>query len=96
MLTRSIALETAGKGVRVFGFSPGTIDTDMQAKIRESGANSVSKMPRSQLAPVEHAVRGVLFLCSSDADDLIGQDVSMRHDSFRRRIGLAGDVESGQ
>jgi len=30
MVTRSIALETAGKAVRVFGFSPGTIDTDMQ------------------------------------------------------------------
>jgi 3-oxoacyl-[acyl-carrier protein] reductase len=96
MFTRSIALETAGKGVRVFGFSPGTIDTDMQAKIRESGVNSVSKMPRSQLAPVEHAVRGVLFLCSSGADDLIGQDVSIRHVSFRKRICLAGDVKSGQ
>jgi len=28
MLTRSVALETAGKGIRIFGFSPGTIDTD--------------------------------------------------------------------
>ena len=37
MLTRSIALETAGKGIRVFGFSPGTIDTEMQVKIRASG-----------------------------------------------------------
>jgi len=37
MLTRSIALETAGTGVRVFGFSPGTIDPDMQTKIRASG-----------------------------------------------------------
>jgi NAD(P)-dependent dehydrogenase (short-subunit alcohol dehydrogenase family) len=89
MLTRSIALETASKGIRIFGFSPGIIDTDMQAKIRSSGINSVSKIPRDQLAPVEHAVRGILFLCSSGADDLIGQDVSIRHDSFRKRIGLA-------
>jgi 3-oxoacyl-[acyl-carrier protein] reductase len=88
MLTRSITLETAGKGIRAFGFSPGTIDTDMQAKIRASGINSVSKIPRDQLAPVEHAVRAVLFLCSSDADDLIGQDVSLRLDEFRKRIGL--------
>jgi 3-oxoacyl-[acyl-carrier protein] reductase len=95
MLTRSIALETAGKGIRVFGFSPGTIDTDMQAKIRSSGINSVSKIPRDRLAPVEHAVRGVLFLCSSDADDLIGQDVSLRHDLFRERVGLE-QVSRGQ
>lgn len=88
MLTRSIALETASKGIRIFGLSPGIIDTDMQAKIRASGINSVSKIPRDQLAPVEHAVRATLFLCSSDADDLIGQDVSVRNDEFRRRIGL--------
>jgi 3-oxoacyl-[acyl-carrier protein] reductase len=96
MLTRSIALETAGKSIRVFGFSPGTIDTDMQAKIRSSGINSVSQIPRDRLAPVEQAVRGVLFLCSSDADDLIGQDVSLRHDLFRKRVGLGVDVKSRQ
>lgn len=88
MLTRSIALETAGQGIRIFGLSPGTIDTDMQAKIRASGINSVSQIPRDQLGPVEHAVRAVLFLCSPDADDLIGQDVSLRHDQFRKRIGI--------
>ena len=88
MLTRSIALETQGRGIRVFGFSPGTIDTDMQAKIRASGINSVSRIPRDQLSPVEHAVHGVVFLCSSDANDLIGQDVSLRNDLFRERVGL--------
>lgn len=96
MLTRSIALETVGKGIRVFGFSPGTIDTAMQAKIRASGVNSVSKIPRSNLAPVEHAVRGVLFLCDSSADDLIGQDVSLRNNLFRQRIGLTSDEKREQ
>jgi 3-oxoacyl-[acyl-carrier protein] reductase len=89
MLTRSIAEETSGMGIRIFGFSPGTIDTDMQAAIRASGINPVSKVARADLAPVEHAVRGVLYLCSSNADDLIGQDVSIRHHSFRQRLGLA-------
>jgi NAD(P)-dependent dehydrogenase (short-subunit alcohol dehydrogenase family) len=28
-----------GKGIRIFGFSPGTIDTDMQVKVRASGMN---------------------------------------------------------
>ena len=88
MLTRSVALETAGK-VRVFGFSPGTIDTDMQVKIRASGLNQVSQIPRANLSPVEHAVRGLVYLCGSAADDLIGQDVSMRDEPFRKRIGLA-------
>jgi NAD(P)-dependent dehydrogenase (short-subunit alcohol dehydrogenase family) len=88
MLTRSIELETAGKGIRIFGFSPGTIDTDMQGKIRASGMNMISRIPRGDLSPVEHAVRGLMYLCSQASDDLKGQDASMRDEAFRQRIGL--------
>jgi NAD(P)-dependent dehydrogenase (short-subunit alcohol dehydrogenase family) len=88
MLTRSIELETAGKGIRIFGFSPGTIDTDMQGKIRASGMNMISRIPRGDLSPVEHAVRGLMYLCSQASDDLNGQDASMRDEAFRRRIGV--------
>ena len=88
MLTRSIELETAGKGIRVFGFSPGTIDTDMQVKIRASGMNMISRIPRGDLSPVEHAVRGPGAFVQPASDDLVGQDASMRDEAFRRRIGL--------
>lgn len=88
MFTKAIALETAGRGIRIFGFSPGTIDTDMQVKIRASGMNMISKIPRGELSPVEHAVRGLLYLCTKASDDLMGQDASMRDDAFRSRIGL--------
>jgi NAD(P)-dependent dehydrogenase (short-subunit alcohol dehydrogenase family) len=89
MMTRSVALEAAGR-LRIFGFSPGTIDTDMQVKIRASGMNRISRIPRADLSPVEHAVRGLVYLCGPAADDLIGQDVSMREESFRKRLGLQG------
>ena len=89
MMTQSIALETAGSGIRIFGFAPGTIDTDMQVKIRASGVNPVSQIPRANLSPVAHAVRGLVYLCDSASDDLIGTDVSMRDEPFRQRIGLA-------
>jgi 3-oxoacyl-[acyl-carrier protein] reductase len=88
MLTRSIALETAGKGIRIFGFSPGTIDTDMQVKIRASGINMISRIPRGDLTPVEHAVRGLMHLFDPASEDLLGQDASMRDEAFRGRIGL--------
>lgn len=88
MVTRSVTLETAGQGIRIFGFSPGTIDTDMQVKIRASGLNPVSRIPRGDLAPVEHAVRGLLYLCDPASDDLIGQDVSIRDEAVRQRVGL--------
>jgi NAD(P)-dependent dehydrogenase (short-subunit alcohol dehydrogenase family) len=89
MMTRSVALEAAGR-LRIFGFSPGTIDTDMQVKIRASGMNQISRIPRTDLSPVEHAVHGLVYLCGRAADDLIGQDVSMRDESFRNRLGLQG------
>lgn len=88
MLTRAIALETAGKGIRIFGFSPGTIDTEMQGKIRASGMNVISKIPRAELSPVAHAVSGLLYLCTKASDDLQGEDASMRDEAFRKRLGL--------
>jgi NAD(P)-dependent dehydrogenase (short-subunit alcohol dehydrogenase family) len=88
MLTQAIALETAGRSIRVFGFSPGTIDTEMQVKIRASGMNVISRIPRADLSPVEHAVRGLVYLCRPASDDLMGMDASMRDAAFRQRLGL--------
>jgi len=88
MMTRSISLDTKGCGILSFGFSPGTIDTDMQVKSRASGMNMVSQIPRANLSAVEHAVRGLLYLCDSASDDLVGEDASMRDEAFRKRIGL--------
>jgi NAD(P)-dependent dehydrogenase (short-subunit alcohol dehydrogenase family) len=88
MLTRAIALETAGKGIRVFGFQPGTTDTDMQVLIRASGVNPVSQIPRGNLTPVAHPAAAIVYLCTAAADDLNGQEFSLRDDSFRSRLGL--------
>jgi NAD(P)-dependent dehydrogenase (short-subunit alcohol dehydrogenase family) len=89
MVTRSIDLEHRAAGIRVFGFQPGTTDTDMQVVIRASGINPVSKIPREQLTPVAHPARAIVYLCTPEADDLAGKEFSLRDDDFRRRIGLA-------
>ena len=88
MLTRAIDLEHRGGGVRVFGFQPGTTDTDMQVIIRASGINMISQIPREQLTPVAHPARAIAYLCTTEADDLAGKEISLRDDDFRRRIGL--------
>ncbi|HEX6440604.1 MAG TPA: SDR family oxidoreductase, partial [Stellaceae bacterium] len=72
MLTEALTLETAQSGLRVFGLSPGVIETEMQVTIRASGINRVSKIPRSSLAPAEHPATAILYLCTDAADDLIG------------------------
>jgi NAD(P)-dependent dehydrogenase (short-subunit alcohol dehydrogenase family) len=90
MLTRAVALEHAADGIRVFGFAPGTIDTDMQVTIRASGVNQISRIPRADLAPVAHPAQAIVYLCGADADDLAGQELSLRDEDLRRRVGLAG------
>ncbi len=88
MLTRAIALETAAQGIRVFGFQPGTTDTDMQVLIRASGINQISQIPRGDLIPVAHPAAAIAYLCTPAADDLAGQEFSLRDAAFRARLGL--------
>ena len=88
MLTRQIALEHAAQGIRVFGFQPGTTDTEMQVVIRASGINPVSKIPRENLTPVAHPAAAIVYLCTSAADDLAGKEFSLRDEAFRQRLSL--------
>ena len=90
MLTRAIMLENGGNGIRVFGFQPGTTDTDMQVAIRASGINMISKIPRENLTPVAHPAAAIVYLCTPEADDLNGQEFSLRDEPFRARLKLEG------
>jgi NAD(P)-dependent dehydrogenase (short-subunit alcohol dehydrogenase family) len=89
MLTQAIKLEESANGIRVFGFQPGTTDTDMQVLIRASGMNMISQIPRANLTPVAHPAKAIVYLCTQAADDLIGAEFSLRDEAFRKRIGLA-------
>ncbi len=88
MLTRAVHLEMVDKGIRVFGFQPGTTDTDMQVLIRASKMNPVSQIPRENLTPVAHPAAAIVYLCTAAADDLVGQEFSLRDDPFRARLNL--------
>jgi 3-oxoacyl-[acyl-carrier protein] reductase len=88
MLTRAVALETADQGIRIFGFQPGTTDTDMQVLIRASGINQISRIPRGELTPVAQPAAASGYLCTEAAADLAGQEFSLRDAAFRARLGL--------
>jgi len=87
MLTRSIHAEE-GARVRVFGLSPGVIDTEMQTTIRASGINPVSRLARSDLASPDDPARVMVWLAGPEAEDLRGQEVDVREPDIRRRAGL--------
>ncbi|MCP5367465.1 MAG: SDR family oxidoreductase [Hyphomicrobiales bacterium] len=88
MLTRSIHLEYGAAGIRVHGFGPGTVDTDMQVRIRASGVNRVSQIPRADLAPVGRPATIIAWLCGDGAADLAGQELSIKDADLCRRAGL--------
>jgi len=87
MLTRCADRE-APEGVRVVGLSPGTVATEMQVKIKASGVNPVSQLDPSVHIPAEWVARAILWLCSEDAVAFRGEDVSLRDEDIRKRIGL--------
>lgn len=89
MVTRCIHEELGSQGIRVFGFKPGVVDTDMQGSIRASGINRVSKLRREDLASAEEPARAMAWLCTSAADDLAGQELDIRDEGLRRECGLA-------
>ena len=86
MLTRSLALEVPG--LRTYGFAPGVVDTAMQGSIRASGINPISQIPREQLSDPRDPARVIAWLCTAQAIDLAGQELSIRDQHLRRRAGL--------
>lgn len=85
MLTRSVVHEYAGR-LRCYGFRPGTVDTDMQASIRQSGLNPVSKIPQGDLLKPEIPAGGIAWLMMEAPQDLDGQEVDIRDPEFVARM----------
>jgi NAD(P)-dependent dehydrogenase (short-subunit alcohol dehydrogenase family) len=88
MLTKSVHLEYGAQGIRCFGIAPGVVDTQMQAAIRASGLNPVSKIPRADLAPADQPGRAIAWLCTGAADPLIGAELDIRDPDLRAAVGL--------
>ena len=88
MLTRMGDKENRDAGVRVIGLSPGTVATDMQREIKASGVNPVSQLDWSAHIPPEWPARTLLWMCGSEADAYLGQDISLRDEGVRRAVGL--------
>ena len=87
-LTRCVHEEYGDRGVRCVGLSPGTVATDMQATIRDSGVNRVSRLDWEAHIPPEWPARAIAWLCTEEAADLAGDDFSIKTPEGRRRVGL--------
>ena len=88
MLTRQLHKEYAAQGIRSIGLSPGPVAGEMQAAIRASGLNPVSRLTDADYIPADWAAAAVAWLCTSAADPFLGTDFSIKTEEGRRLVGL--------
>lgn len=88
MLTKAAHKEGAELGLRVMGLSPGTVATQMQREIKASGVNPVSQLDWAAHIPAEWPAECLLWMCGPDADGFLGEEISLRDEEIRKRIGV--------
>ncbi len=80
--------ESERRGLRVFGFSPGLVDTEMNALNRAHRMGNAGNINVADLRPPEETARILYWLTTQDAADLAGKVVSAREPELRRRAGV--------
>jgi len=76
--SKSLALESAIKGITVNVIAPGYTETDMTNKIDPTILQAIiSHIPMKRLASPEEIARGVLFLVAEEASFITGQVISI-------------------
>ena len=88
MLTRCLHKEFGDSGLRAMGLSPGTVATKMQKEIKASGINPVSQLDWSDHIPADWPAKALLWMCGAEADPWIGEEISLRDEGIRRKVGL--------
>lgn len=88
MLTRCVDKEARDKGIRAIGLSPGTVATQMQREIKASGINPVSQLDWSDHVPPEWPAKCLMWMCGAEADAWLGDEISLRDEGIRRKVGL--------
>ena len=76
-LTRSLALENAGKGVTVNAICPGYIDTEMTAKMHDGVREAIiDQIPLGRLGTPQEIADAAVFLASSKASFITGETLA--------------------
>jgi NAD(P)-dependent dehydrogenase (short-subunit alcohol dehydrogenase family) len=78
LLTRTLAVEWAQRGIRVNAIAPGFIDTDMLSFLRnDEGAKQriLNSTPMGRLAPPDELVGAVIYLASDASRFVTGETI---------------------
>jgi NAD(P)-dependent dehydrogenase (short-subunit alcohol dehydrogenase family) len=85
-LARTLSAELLARGVRVNAVSPGPTETPIHAKyarglspevLEEMGRTTMSRIPLRRLASADEVAAAVVFLASSAASFVVGQELAV-------------------
>jgi NAD(P)-dependent dehydrogenase (short-subunit alcohol dehydrogenase family) len=80
--------ESETRGIRVIAFSPGLVDTEMNALNRQHRMGNAGNINVADLRPPEETARIIAFLTGPDAGDYHGKVINARDAELRRRAGV--------
>lgn len=89
MLTKMAHKEYGAQGIRAISLSPGTVATQMQRDIKASGINPVSQLDWSDHIPPEWVAKALVWMCGTEADGYLGDEISLRDEGIRAKVGVA-------
>ena len=69
--------------------SPGTVATQMQREIKQSGLNPVSQLDWSDHIPPDWPAKALVWMCSPEADPYVGQEIRLKDPAILKALGLA-------
>jgi 3-oxoacyl-[acyl-carrier protein] reductase len=81
--------ESETRGIRVIGFSPGYVDTEMNTLNRMHQMGNAGKINVADLRPPEETAQLIAWLTGPDAAHLNGTIVTARDPDLRRAAGVA-------
>ena len=83
-LTRQLAIECAGQGVRVNAVAPGAVDTEFTAEARAADPDPVARLavtlsnhPIGRMSTPDEVARAIVFLAAPESAGITGTVLSV-------------------